>query len=142
MHGNATDEHGSQRVVEARRAVRFLFDTPGQGWRLFPLTKALNAYRGELALPLYADQRMRVAFAHLTVDKNKVRSLERLECGEWQFDADGRVDQEVLMKGILERVDPVGHEIDFRLLASVPITSQDIREIRQQLGIPDLDGDC
>lgn len=142
MHGNPGNKNGSRSATEARRAIRFLLNPSGQGWRRFPLTKALSAFQGELALPEYAGQRLRVAFAHLGVDKDGMRSLARLECAEWQLDSEGRVDQDVLMKGIVDRVDPVGHEIDFRLLATVTVTNQDVRAIRQQLGLPDLGNDC
>ncbi|MDD3530558.1 MAG: hypothetical protein PHS77_11845 [Gallionellaceae bacterium] len=46
------------------------------------------------------------------------------------------------MKGIVERVDPVDHEIDFQLLAMVPVTSSDIHAIRQQLRMPDQGDVC
>lgn len=69
-------------------------------------------------------------------------SLERWECGEWQLDSEGWVDQDVLMKGIVERVDPVDHEIDFQLLAMVTVTSSGIHAIRQQLRMPDQGDVC
>ena len=135
MHDGS--EHEGE-VASARKlpsATRFLIDDPTLGWRLFPLSRALVAYQGDLRLPEYVGLSLRIAFAHVELAGNRPTKLMRLECSEWHLDAEGRVDQDKLMSDIVERIDPVEGDIDYRLLTSVPMTASDIEAIKRCLGI-------
>jgi hypothetical protein len=117
--------------------TRVLIDDPASGWRLFPLNRALLVYQGDLAIPELSNQTIRVVFAHVTTAAGKTVKLNRLEFSEWRLNADGQIDQEVEMQDIVKRVDPVEGEIDHALLASVPVTDDDISAIKRCLGLQD-----
>lgn len=133
MHDDSEKRIEPAQNVCIRSTVRFLIDDPALGWRLFPLTRALVAYQGELRMPEYAGMSVRIAFAHMELEDGRPAVLKRLECSAWHLDDEGRIDQDRLMEGIVERIDPVAGTIDFRLLASVSVTDEDISAIQRCL---------
>lgn len=135
MNDNANNTHPSGSAAPQRHAIRFLVDDPVLGWKIFPLTRALAANRGDLRLPEYAGCSLRIAFAHVEIVGGHLAKLTRLDCSGWLLDAEGRINQDKLMRDNVESIDPVEGAIDFRLLASVPVTSEDIMSIRRCLGV-------
>lgn len=135
MNDNVEGTHVPDSVDRQRHAVRFLVDDPVLGWRLFSLERALLAYQGDLKLPEYTGCALRIAFAHVEVVGGHLTRLMRLECSEWLLDGEGRVDQDKLMREIVESIDPVTGPINFKLLASVPMADEDIIAIQRRLGI-------
>lgn len=129
MNDNADNTHTPGSIDPQRHAIRFLVDDPVLGWKIFPLTRALAAFHGEATIPEYAGCSLRVAFAHVKIAGGHLTGLTRLECSGWLLDGEGRVDQDKLMSGIKERIDPTEEPIDFRVLASVPVTNEDIMAI-------------
>lgn len=117
--------------------LRFLIDHPQTGWQLYPLQKALLALKGDLAIPEYADQDLRVVFAHIAVTGDEPIRLERLEFALWQIDKEGHVEPHEELRGIVERINPVAGDIEFTLVSSLPVTDVDITAVMRCLGILD-----
>lgn len=135
MNNKTMSPRAAQARQEKQSAPKFLIDDPERGWTLFPLQRGLSAYHGNLVLPEYAGLTLRVAFAHIEHPTDRPKMLVRLEVSVWQLDREGRVDQDVLMRQIIENIDPKEESIDFRLLTSAPVTDDDIAEIKRCLGI-------
>ena len=131
------DQVAQKSAHDNELAIRCLIEYPVRGWRLFPLRKAMSADFNDLHLPEHAHQTIRVASVYVTVKHGKVIALRRLEISEWSLDADGRIDQEKLMAGIIKKFDQgTGGQHDDQGHASDTISDVDILEIRQSLGLP------
>lgn len=89
----------------ATLGMRFLIDDPVKGWRVISAKRVLAAQRGELLMPELANRTVRVAYADVAVSDGKPVALYWLEIVEWRVDAEGRVDQAVLMSRIVEKLD-------------------------------------
>lgn len=117
---------------------RFLIDHPTHGWQKFPLNRALLAYQGgDFRLPDLANQTIRVASATVVVpSQGQPASLLSLSFAQWHMDRDGRVDQEALMAGIVNKLDQaLGAKPDDMPARVVEANDADLQAIRLALGM-------
>ncbi|MDD2721355.1 MAG: hypothetical protein PHH47_08625 [Gallionella sp.] len=114
----------------------FFIDYPTTGWMPYPLRKALLTDQGELQIPELANLAIRTALVYVRTIEEEPARITRMECEEWLIDATGRVNQENVMRGILERLNPVeGAKIDHSFISTVPISKEDIAAMNRHLGI-------
>ena len=118
-----------------RSAIRFLIDYPEKGWQLYPLNKAQLVYQGKQGIIEFANQSIRVSYAHIEIDKANHIELKRLEFLGWQMNAEGYVDQDADMREITENINPAVGKVDYTFLSSVLVTDSDIAAIKQCLGV-------
>ena len=86
-------------------SIRVLIKHPRTGWRNFDLLDSFEVYADDdLSLPQFANLVMKVAYAHVLVRNGIVLELESVRVAEWRFDADGKLDQEAVMRGILAKL--------------------------------------
>lgn len=117
---------------------RFFIDFPATGWMPYPLSKALLTDQGELQIPELANLAIRTALVYVRTGEGEPTRIIRMECSEWLIDATGRVSQENVMRGILERINPVEcARIDHSLISTVPVSKEDMATINRHLGISD-----
>lgn len=127
-------EHTEQNTP--KRIIRFLIDDSVSGWTVYPVDKALRVYRGEICLPHYASQSLRVAFAHLEHEIDRQTKLARLEAAEWAFNESGYIDEKKVMQGIIAKLDdPIIFKVDTDFAVSHPLMAEDISAIRKALKI-------
>jgi len=87
-------------------SIRVLIKHPRTGWRNFDLSDSFEVYSDDnLSLPQFANLVMKVAYAHVLVRNGVVLELESVRVAQWQFDNQGKLDQEAVMKGILAKLD-------------------------------------
>lgn len=116
----------------------FFIDYPTTGWMPYPLSKALLTDQGKLQIPELANLAIRTALVYVRTGEGEPARIARMECSEWLMDATGRVNQENVMRGILDRINPVeGVRIDHSFISTVPISKEDIAAIKHRLGISD-----
>lgn len=114
----------------------FFIDHPATSWTPYPMSKSLLTHQGELQIPELANLAVRTALVYVKTTEGEPTRITRMECTEWLIDASGRVDQENVMRGILERINPVeGVEVDHSFIRTVPISGEDIAAINRHLGI-------
>lgn len=89
-------------------STRYLIFDPATGWRILPAQQVLATFNGVHCLPEYAGCTIRFVAAYLQKWDDGLEYLHWLDCSEWAFDADGRVDQSLHWSDILRKVDPVG----------------------------------
>ena len=117
--------------------IRCLIEHPFRGWRLFSLKKAMSANMDDLHLPEHPNQTIRVAWVYVSVKQRKVIALRQLHIYKWNLDADGRIDQDKMMAGIIEKLEQgTGGQDHAQGHASDTISDLDILAIRQGLGLP------
>ncbi len=101
----------------------------------YPQKHAMEAYRGKRNFRKFRSCSIWVSFAHIDIFADGTTILHCLECWEWTTDTEGMVDRQKIKKQESERIYPEVGAIDFELLTSVPITSEDIQTIRSELNI-------
>ena len=133
--------YDDKRVLKSSNSdelgIRCLIEHPVRGWRVFSLKKAISANVDDLHLPEHPNQTIRVAWVYVSVKQGKVIALRQLHIYEWHLDADGRIDQDKMMAGIIEKLDQgtTGQDHDQRH-ASNAIGDADLLAIRHSLGLP------
>lgn len=133
------EESSQEAASGSQSAMRFLIDDPALGWRLFPLNRAMLAYRGDLRLPGYANQTVRVALAYVSTRNRKVVDLLRLQVSEWKLNSDGRVNQKTLMSGIIRKLDQNTEEhVENRNNILDKLSPPDLKAICQALKVPTI----
>lgn len=128
-------ELGQDKPKAKRCAIRCFIRDPKLGWMKHPQKYAMEAYRGERNIPKFRSCSIWVAFAHIDIFADGTTILHCLECWEWTTDTDGMVDRPKMKKQESERVYPEVGPLDFELLTSVPITSEDIQAIQSKLNM-------
>ena len=128
-------ELGQEKPKPTRCAIRCFIRDPKLGWQKYPQKHAMAAYRGERNFPKYPAFSIWVSFAHVDIFADGSTILHCLECWEWTTDTDGMVDLQKMKKQMSERIYPEVGALDFTLLTSVQITSEDIQAIRSKLNI-------
>lgn len=114
----------------------FFIDYPATGWMPYPLSKALLTHQGELQIPELANLAIRTALVYARTDHGEPTKITRMECTEWLVDANGRVNQDKVMQGVLERINCVeGARMDHSFISTVPVSKEDIATINRHLGI-------
>lgn len=114
----------------------FLIDDPETGWRRYSLNNAWLAYQGEIRMAKLTNIAIRVVLAYVEVTEGIPERLIRLQCSKWLINSDGLVDQDEVMRGILERLNPdESLKIDHSFISTVAISDEDIAAIKRCLGI-------
>lgn len=118
-----------------RPSLRVLRRDPRTGWKIFPVSQALAAYQGKLALPDLAGQTVDIALAYVELMNRKPIRLARLEREEWQFDGNGEINEEAISNRILDKIDgpPTNRG---RADGRDVFCADDINSIRLVLGLP------
>lgn len=91
--------------IEKQPTFRFLINHPAHGWQVFPLKRAMAAYRGDAPLPEFAGQTLKVALAHVMVESGRVAGLQQIQVSEWVLDSGGLIDQDAVWSSIIARLD-------------------------------------
>lgn len=117
----------------AGQSMWFAIDHPDHGWKRFPLTRALAVGRGEVCLPEFANTVMRTALVHVRLHDREAVGVSQIELSEWAIEADGRVDQEKAMRGIVEMINGGDNA------GAVTPSATDIEAIKVCLGISSLE---
>lgn len=125
MNTNRDDETSGA----AGQSIWFAIDHPDHGWMRFPLTRALAVGRGEVCLPEFANTVMRTALVQVLLQDRQAVGVTQIELSEWAIEADGRVDQEKAMRGIVEMIN--GGDC----AGAVTPSATDIEAIKRCLGI-------
>lgn len=128
-------ELGQETTKAKRCAIRCYIRDPRLGWMKYPQKHAMEAYRGKRNFRKFRSCSIWVSFAHIDIFADGTTILHCLECWEWTTDTEGMVDRQKIKKQESERIYPEVGAIDFELLTSVPITSEDIQTIRSELNI-------
>lgn len=116
----------------------FFIDFPATGWMPYPLSKALLTHQGELQIPELANLAIRTALVYVRTTEGEPTRITRMECSEWLMDANGWVNQDKVMQGILERINRIeGARIDHSFISTVPVSKEDMATINRHLGISD-----
>lgn len=130
--GNSAQEPSKNLVI------RVLIDHPMHGWQLISTSRALALYRGEKRIVELGNQTIRVATAHVIMERNVIRSLKRLTIDLWKFDSDGQVDQAVTYANIAEELHPSTnkhkHSVEQKHMTDY-LGDADIQEIYLALGL-------
>lgn len=129
-----TDGTGQGAPANQQISIRFLIRHPTLGWRVFPRHKVMEAQHGDLRLPEFAGQTIKIAQAYVTVRRGRVIGLQRLQASEWKLDSDGAVDQEAMMSSIIAKIDGTGAHPDSPPLNSGGPNDDELKEIRLALG--------
>lgn len=116
------------------RSVRVFIKHPRQGWKAIDLMDSLEIYQDEtLKLPQFASFRMTVAYVTVQVKAGAVCELEAIRAAEWRFDANGKLDQQAVMQGILAKLNADPAEVtDSPALVLPP---GDLEQLRNKLGL-------
>ena len=132
--------YDDKRVLKSTNSdelgIRCLIEHPDRGWRLFSLKKAISANVDDLHLPEHPNQTIRVAWVYVSVKQGKVIALRQLHIYEWHLDADGRIDQDKMMAGIIEKLEQgtSGQGVE-QQHPSNAISDTDLLAIRHGLGL-------
>jgi hypothetical protein len=97
MNANRDDETSGT----PGQSIWFAIDHPDHGWKRFPLTRALAVGRGEVCLPEFANTVLRTALVHVLLHDRLAVGVSQIELSEWTIEADGRVDQEKVLRRIV-----------------------------------------
>lgn len=124
MNANRDDETQST----TGQSIWFAIDHPEHGWKRFPLTRALAVGRGEVCLPEFANKVMRTALVHVRLHDREAVGVSQIEQSEWAIEADGRVDQEKVMRRIVEITN--GGD------SAVAPSATDVKAIKRCLAVP------
>ena len=112
-------------------SIRVLIKHPNTGWRNFDLSDSFEVYADDdLSLPQFANLVMKVAYAHVLVRNGVVLELESIRVAQWQFDNQGKLDQEAAMKGILAKLDGGLDESD-----TLALSQEDQIQVERLLGL-------
>lgn len=103
--GNSKKGFADEQASSEKLGMRFLIDYPDKGWRVISAKRVLAAQRGELLMSELANRTVRVAYADVALRDGRPVALYWLEIVEWRVNAEGRVDQAVLMSRIIEKLD-------------------------------------
>lgn len=115
----------------AKISIRVLIKHPRTGWRNFDLSDSFEVYTDDdLSLPQFANLVMMVAYAHVLVRNGVVLELESVRVAQWQFDNQGKLDQEAAMKGILAKLDGGLDESD-----TLSLSQEDQFQVARLLGL-------
>ena len=130
----------TQKVADDKLSIRFLISDSVLGWRFFPASNAMSAYLGEIQLPEYAKQTIRIACAYVIVKNGKVTHLHRLHISELHLDAEGSVDESRMMAEILVKLDKGPSTQTYGGRRSPDTVSEiDLLTIRKSLGLTSTD---
>lgn len=129
-------ELSQEKLKPTRCAIRcFILSDAKTGWQKYPQRHAMEAYRGKRNFPKFRSCSIWVSFAHVDIFADGSTTLHCLECWEWTTDAEGMVDLPKMKKQMSKKLYPEVGALDFKLLTSVQITSEDIQAIRCKLNI-------
>jgi hypothetical protein len=116
-------------------SLRILRRDPRTGWTIFPVSKALAAYQGKLALPMLAGQTVDIALAYVELMNRKPIRLARLARDEWQFDSNGEINEQAISNRILDKINGPSTNRG-RADGRDVFCADDINSIRLVLGLP------
>jgi len=119
-------------VLPKKLAMRFLIEHPIHGWHPISENRAMALYRGERGMVDLAGKTVRVATAYMLMEGRVAQSLLKLEMSHWQFDDAGRVDQQVAMSKIIEKLDRIASDKH----QQVTFAESELRAICIVLGVP------
>lgn len=129
-------EHAAAAAAEQDPlSAHFLINDSVLGWRELSLERGLRIFHSATCVPELANRRIRVAFAYCAPVVGGGIGLQRVEGSELVFDADGRADEDVMMEGILTRIDPVVTKVGQETIGSDSLQADDIEAIRRCLGL-------
>ncbi|MBK1679922.1 hypothetical protein [Rhodocyclus tenuis] len=130
--GCAADQ---QAVGKESVTAHFLVNDPELGWQELSLKRGLGIFHGQTCVPGFAQCKIRVAFVYCAPVAGGGVRLQRVECSELSFAADGRADEDALMAGILTRIDPAVTTPEPAAVPANPLQSGDVEDIRRCLGV-------
>src|SRR3569832_2482966 len=114
----------------------FLFVFLVWGWWVISAKRVLAAQRGELLMSELANRTVRVAYADVAVRGGRPIALYWLEIVEWRVNAEGRVDQAVLMSRIIEKLDQSAEAQQKRSVCDASVGKTDLDAICSALKFP------
>jgi len=135
--GNSEKGFADELAFAENLAMRFLIDDPVKGWRVISAKRVLAAQRGELLMPELANRTVRIANAKVGMRSRKLVALFSVTLVEWRIDAEGRVDHEALMAGIIGKLDQKGCAPGKNVIeTSLQLSQADLEAIYVALGLP------
>jgi len=134
--GNSKKGFADEQASSENLATRFLIDYPDRGWRVISAKRVLAAQRGELLMSELANRTVRVAYADVAVRGGRPIALYWLEIVEWRVNAEGRVDQAVLMSRIIEKLDQSAEAQQKRSVCDASVGKTDLDAICSALKFP------
>jgi hypothetical protein len=130
MPKNIQNKIARNDPTPSRQTTRLFIEVPGVGWKPVSCTWGSIIRPKNLCLPELAGKTVRAALASISMVNRKPATLNQLRIEHWLIGGDGNPDMDDQVRHVVARF-----HLTMRGGNDPGVTSEDVDEIKQHLGI-------